>query len=141
MKTFVLTLVSAKFTVVKYKYCEKVKGYWSTWANWSSCKCKENFESIARQGPRFVRERTRQERFEVLSSNFRVVQDVKFIRKVRNKSKKCFCGSDGITSGCDTWCGVRESFTDEKPCQETLQIEWTNWTICPPVNPWLRQVP
>ena len=48
--------------------------------------------------------------------------------------KKCFCGQDGETTGCDTWCGKADAFVDEESCDESLVLEWEQWSACSNVS-------
>ena len=98
-----LTLTSAAYYhQTTYSKCDQVIGYWSPWGSWSAeCKCKDNYE-VTRFGRRYVKERRRQ----------------------------CFCGGDGIISGCDTWCGQPHAFTDEDYCDESLTFDWSPWSVC-----------
>ena len=71
-----IPLVLAEYYQVTYTDCDKRHGYWSDWSEWSDCKCKRNYE-VTRFGQRYVKER----------------------------SRKCYCGKDGVETGCDAWCG------------------------------------
>ena len=97
----IVVLVNAGFYQINYEECEQVIGYWSKWGDWSDCKCKTNYE-VTRFGKRYVKERKRQ----------------------------CFCGADGVTNGCDTWCGRPHQFGDEEYCEEEVTFDWAQWSTC-----------
>ena len=48
--------------------------------------------------------------------------------------EKCFCGREGETTGCDTWCGASEDFVEENFCAESLVLEWEQWSACSSVS-------
>ena len=75
-KILLTPIVLAEFHLVTYLDCDKHHGYWSEWNEWSPCKCKRNYE-VTRFGARYVKERKR----------------------------RCYCGEDGVETGCDAWCG------------------------------------
>ena len=73
---FCTYFIKANYYQVTYEDCELVSGYWSEWSTWSNCKCKKSY-NVKHYGQRYVKERER----------------------------KCYCGVDGVETGCHKWCG------------------------------------
>ena len=73
---FFISFVQGNYYQITYEDCDLLSGYWSPWSTWSNCKCKKTYD-VKHYGQRYVRERER----------------------------KCYCGEDGVETGCQQWCG------------------------------------
>ena len=64
----------------------------------------------------------------VTKSNYEVTRYG--VRYVKERRRQCFCGADGVTSGCDTWCGQPHMFIDEAFCDQSYEEIWAEWEAC-----------